>query len=316
MLKKLKKKTRKAIGKKYRRKLGKDIRKKFERKSSKGRANGSNKKENMPEKNKNSKADSVPENETERATAFDRTLKALESVLVLVAFLLFNSIFGLTYAIAISTLVSLWFLYSRYKRGIDIGKFLPILALLIVFRGFLGVLFNSATIYFRVSFIQGALVGVVLIVSAALNRNLLTVAAPYLFDFTQETQKHPIYQTTMRTLAILIGAYFILKAALDSWLLDTLVDSADNSGANAFLGIRTLIGFPLAAAVFLGCVGFAAKRFAAIPEFEGFASLMERQAAIYKGALGERSKTIKEKMKDKKEKARQMLKTRKKTEQE
>lgn len=240
--------------------------------------------------NGNSAVDLAKAPQTRIEGAQERASKAFESLIVVGVFLIFyNTPLGLAWAIGASTFTSLWFLYSRYKRGVALGKLLLIFALLFILRGVLGIVFDSEQVYFGVGILQGALVGVVFIGSVIIKRNMLVVAVPYVFDFKPEVQRHPVYAKTLNSLAVMLGSYYIVKAAFDLWLLDITGDSA-----NRFLIIKTIIGLPLSLVVFFGCISFAAKRFASIKEFEGFANLMERQTEIYKGALHNRTNSFKD----------------------
>lgn len=222
-----------------------------------------------------------------KGSAKEAALNGVESILVVALFLLFYNFLNLTWAIVAATVASLWLVYSRHRRGIPIGKFLPIIATLIIARGILGIVTDNEDIYFGAGIAQAGAVGLVLMGSVWFRRNLLVVAAPYLFDFTAPVQKHPVYSKTLDHLAYIAGTYYILKAGFDFWLL------LETDSANRYVIIKTLVSWPLGILLFWGCLFYAAKKFTAIPSFEGFASLMERQGVIYKEAIHDRSKSIK-----------------------
>ncbi len=216
-----------------------------------------------------------------KSRIYDNAVNGAESALVVVVFLVFYNLLDLRWAIGATTLSSLWFTYSRYRRGKSIGKVLPIATALIVGRGIAGIITDSRDVYFGIGIGVSVAFGVALAISALIRKNLLALAVPYFFDFPEHVKKHDLYISTLNRLAYFIGVYYVVKAGFDVWLLDI-------SSTNQFVIIRTIVGWPLGLAVFWGSVGYAARRLAKIPNWEGFRVMMERQAEIYKEAFSNR----------------------------
>ncbi len=234
-------------------------------------------KDGLPPVAHNLKADSAGSKKIGRSA-----LNGMESLVVGGLFLIFYNILNLIWAISVTTAASVWFTYSRYRRGVLIGKLLPIVAIFFIGKGLAGIITGSEDVFFLIEIGQGAAVGLVLIVSVFLKRNLLLPAIPYIFDFSPETKAHPIYKKTLNTIALAVGGYFVVKVSFDFWLLDV------TSSANIFKIVKTGMGWAGGLAIFWGSILYAAKRFAKIPNFEGFAVLIERHAEIYKDALRDR----------------------------
>ena len=222
----------------------------------------------------------------------DNALNGVESVLVVLTFIILFRFLNLEWAIGGTTVASLWFTYSRYRRGVNIGKFLPIIVLSIVARGVIGIIFGFE-VYTRVGIALGALVGIILIISALIKRNLLLMAVPYFFDFSDPVKNHKIYIRTLNTLAIALGIYYVLKAGFDFWLYEVSIteDGKVVKGVEGYVIIKFIVGWVLGLIIFWGCVAYAAIKFVKIPNFEGFLTMLERQTTVYSNAIKERFKS-------------------------
>ncbi len=208
----------------------------------------------------------------------DNVLNGLESFLVVTVFLIAYNLLDLRWAIGITSLASLWFVYSRYRRGKIIGIFLPLITLFIIARGLVGILTDSEDVYFGIGIASGVGFGIALAASALIRKNLLALAVPYFFDFPEMVKAHRIYMEVLNRLAYILGVYYVAKAGFDLWIYT-------NNSVNNYLIIKTLVGWPLGLIVFWSCVGYAARKFSKIPRWEGFIVMMERQTVIYKEAI-------------------------------
>ena len=213
-------------------------------------------------------------------------VSGLEGFLVITLFLVFYNTLDLKWGIAMATAGSLFVVISRFRRGAAIGKFLPIVTVLIVVRGVLGIVTDSENFYFGFGIAQRVAFVIVLLVSVLIGKNLVATAASYLFDFKPEIKVHPVYKHTLNRLAYVACIYYLIIAAFDTWLLA-------NSSVNGYVLLKTAVSWPLGLAAFWGSVGYASKKFSQIPGWEGFMVMMERQAhsyaAIFKQIRGKTS---------------------------
>ena len=109
-----------------------------------------------------------------------------EALFPLFAFIVVNRLFSLLWAIVVATLWSLKITFQRYRNGYPIGRFLPIVTIGIIARGVVGIITDSEAVYFGIGIGIKASVGVALIVSALLRKNLLAIYAPLLLGFQEE----------------------------------------------------------------------------------------------------------------------------------
>ncbi len=203
------------------------------------------------------------------------TAESFDSVMPIVLFLVLNKTLGLGWAIGGATAWSVKAAVSRRRRGLPIGRLLPLITAFIVARGVVGILTDSEAVYFGIGIGTKYAIGLGLIASVVVGRDVVGWAAPYLFGFDAETQRHPIYRRTTRIITLAIAVYELLSATFDIWLFN-------NASTNEYVFIRFVISWPLGMMLFLGSLAFAARRFAAIPGFPGVLALLEAQAGAQK----------------------------------
>jgi len=197
-------------------------------------------------------------------------------------FLVLNKTLGLGWAIGGATAWSVKAAISRRRRGLPIGRLLPIITAYLVARGLVGIITDSEDVYFGIGIGTKYAVGLALIGSVIAGRDVVGWAAPFLFGFDEATQRHPIYRSTTRTITLVAAAFELISATFDVWLLN-------NSSANQYVLIRFLVSWPLGMVAFLGSLAYAARRFAAIPGFPGVLALLEQQVEAHGAAEPEES---------------------------
>ncbi|MYL09579.1 MAG: hypothetical protein F4015_08930, partial [Acidimicrobiia bacterium] len=78
-----------------------------------------------------------------RADVFDQYMP-------IVLFLVLNSAFGLIPAIAAMTAWAVKAQVSRYRRGLPLGRVMPIIVVYLLIRGTLGIIYDSEDVYFGI----------------------------------------------------------------------------------------------------------------------------------------------------------------------
>ena len=96
-----------------------------------------------------------------------------DSLMPVIIFIGLNRLAGLPWAITGATLWSLKVAYTRKRRGLTIGKFLPIVTAGIIARGVIGIITDSEAVYFGIGIATKAAIGLALIGSALIGRNLV-----------------------------------------------------------------------------------------------------------------------------------------------
>ncbi len=206
---------------------------------------------------------------------------ALDSVMPIILFLGIRRLVNLSWAIVAATLWALKVAYVRKRRGHPIGKFLPIVTVAIIARGTIGIITDSEAVYFGVGIGIKASVGLGLIVSALVGRNVIAHYAPMLFGFDRATRTHPVYHRAMDRVAWVAGLSSLVSAGFDVWLFN-------NSSVGGYLTIRFFVNWPFTTLVLFGCLAYLGRELSRIPGFPGIAELLEARLHEYEDALKHR----------------------------
>ena len=129
-------------------------------------------------------------------------------------------------------------------------------------RGIIGIVTDSEAVYFGIGIASKFAIGLALVGSVVIGRNLLGILAPYVFGFDEELQQHPVYKSTMAVLTIIAGCYYFISAGFDIWLFN-------NSSANGYVVIRTVVNWPFAMTTIAICSWYAHVPFQAHRGFPG-----------------------------------------------
>ena len=202
----------------------------------------------------------------------------LDSMMPIILFLALRRFAGLAWGIVGATVWALKVAYMRKRRGHPIGKFLPIITVGIIVRGVLGILTDSEAVYFGIGIGVKAAVGVGLIVSALIGRNLIADYAPLLFGFDRTTSEHPIYARAMHRVAWVAGIAALVSAAFDVWLFN-------RSSVGGYLTIRFFVNWPFTSAVLFGCIAYLGRELAKIPGFPGMSEVLDQRMKQYESAM-------------------------------
>ena len=205
----------------------------------------------------------------------------LDSIMPVFLFIGLNRLAGLPWAIAGATAWSLKAAYSRKRRGLTIGKFLPLITLGIIARGVIGILTDSEAVYFGIGIATKAAIGVALIGSALVGRNLIATYAPMLFGFDAATVAHSIYKRAMDRVAWVAGIAEFMSAGFDIWLFN-------NSSVDGYLLIRFIVNWPFTTIVLMGCIVYLSRQLDKIPGFLGMSELLDRRMGQYEQAIRQR----------------------------
>ncbi len=205
----------------------------------------------------------------------------LDSVMPIILFLGLRRLFGLAWGIVGATAWALKVAVQRKRNGHPIGKFLPIITAGIIARGVIGIITDSEAVYFGIGIGVKAAVGVGLIATVLIGRNLVATYAPVLMGFDDATVAHPIYRRAMDRVAIAAGVAQLLSAGFDVWLYN-------NSSVSGYLTIRFFVNWPFTTLVLFGCFAYLGRQLARIPGFPGINALLESRMAQYESAVRDR----------------------------
>lgn len=205
----------------------------------------------------------------------------LDSIMPIILFLGLRRLFGLAWGIVGATAWALKVAVQRKRSGHPIGKFLPIITAGIIARGIVGIITDSEAVYFGIGIGVKAAIGVVLIGSVLIGRNLIAAYAPLLVGFDDATVANPIYRRAMDRVAIAAGVAQLISSAFDVWLYN-------NSSVSGYLTIRFFVNWPFTTLVLFGAFAYLGRELAKIPGFPGMNALLEMRMAQYETAVRDR----------------------------
>jgi hypothetical protein len=226
-------------------------------------------------------ADDAPEADRDGAPPPLVMGSGLDSAMPVVIFIIVNRLVGLPWAIAGATAWSLKAALTRKRRGMPIGKLLPIITVGILLRGAIGIITDSEAVYFGIGIATKAGIGLVLIVTALIGRNLIATYAPLVFGFDRATTASPQYQSAMKHISIAAGCGQIISAAFDVWLFN-------NASVDGYLIIRMFVNWPFTTLLLFGSVAYLGHRLRELPGFPGMMNLLEGRMSQHEDAMRER----------------------------
>ena len=188
----------------------------------------------------------------------------------IVLFLVLNSAFGLAPAIAAMTLWAIKAQISRYRRGLPLGRVMPIIVVYLLIRGTLGIIYDSEEVYFGIGISAKGLAALALLISAAMKRNGVGYALPYLVPIDRDTKSHPEYRAATRRTSIGVALVVLASVGFDTWLLQ-------NASINEFVLIRLGVNWGLSILTLLMIGLYLNRRLRRIPGFPGIMPLVERR---------------------------------------
>ncbi len=188
----------------------------------------------------------------------------------IVLFLVLNSAFGLAPAIVAMTLWAVKAQISRFRRGLPLGRVMPIIVVYLLIRGTLGIVYDSEDVYFGIGISAKALAGLALLVSAVMRRNATGYALPYLVPIDRDTKTHPEFRAATQRVSVAVALVVFASVGFDTWLLQ-------NASTNKFVLIRLGVNWGASVATILGAGVYLDRSLRRIPGFPGMMPLIERR---------------------------------------
>ena len=188
----------------------------------------------------------------------------------IVLFLVLNSVAGLVWAIGAMTLWAIKAQVSRYRRGLPLGRVMPIIVAYLLVRGTLGIIYDSEDVYFGIGIGAKALAALALLVSAAFRRNATGYALPFLVPIDHDTKSHSEYRAATRRVSIAVALIVFASVGFDIWLLQ-------NASINKFVLIRLGVNWGLSILTIVAAGLYLNRRLRRIPTFPGLMPLVEQR---------------------------------------
>ena len=192
---------------------------------------------------------------------------SLDSLVPIVVFVVVNRFAGLRWAVAAATAGSLQVVVSRHRRGIALGRFVPLITVAVIGRGIIGVVTDSETVYFGLGIATKYVVAAALSVSVLIRRPLGVVAAITVFPTTAAAADHSGFRSTMSIVTLIAGAYYAVSASFDIWLFR-------RSSVEGYVIIRFLVNWPLSIAAVVAALVIMRRRLPSVPGLTAMTSML------------------------------------------
>ena len=146
-----------------------------------------------------------------------------------------GELWGDRLAIILMTLAAGWAVVQRQRRGESIGWWIPSIAVYLFIRGIAGLIWGE-DVFLAIGIGLKVALGLAALISVLIGRALAGALAPLVLPFSQQTQQHERYVSTMRNITLAYAVYQLATVGFEIWLL------GESDSGSAFLIIRTLVG--------------------------------------------------------------------------
>ena len=181
---------------------------------------------------------------------------------------LFTDLWGDRIAIVLMTLAAGWAVVQRHRRGEGIGWWIPSIAIYLFIRGIAGLIWGE-DVFLAIGIALKVCLGLAALGSVLIGKPLAAKLAPLVLPFSEATQNHRRFITTMRNLTLSYAIYQLITVGFEIWLL------GETESGTGFLIIRTVIGSVAGFFGFLAAIFYADRRLKGIPDFPGVMNQFE-----------------------------------------
>ena len=198
----------------------------------------------------------------------------LDQFMPVVLFLVFYNLVNTEVAVIAATAWSVKAAYSRRRRGLPIGAWLPAITGYLLVRAAISIAVerelvdfgvSAEAVYFGIGIGTKMLVGVAAAVTILAGRPFMVWAARRFLRLPEAVQSHPDFVSTMRNVTWVITVYEVGSAVWDFWLYN-------NAGVSLFLVTRQVVNFVAAFLLIFATLLYVDRRFSKI---DGCPSLVD-----------------------------------------
>ena len=198
----------------------------------------------------------------------------LDQFMPVVLFLVFYNLVNTEIAVLAATAWSVKAAYSRRRRGLPIGTWLPAITAYLLVRAVISIAVerelvdfgvSAEAVYFGIGIGTKMLVGLAAAATILVGRPLAVWAVRWVADLPDEVRSDRRFISTLRDVTWVIAFYEIGSSVWDIWLFN-------NSGVNVFLITRQVVNFAAAFALIFATLAYVDRRFSKI---DGCPSLVE-----------------------------------------
>lgn len=222
---------------------------------------------------------SEPAEAAETAAADIRSearMSNLDQFMPVVLFLVFYNLVGTEAAVITATAWSVKAGYSRKRRGLPLGAWLPLITAYLIVRAGVTIAVerdlidfgvSSEAVYFGIGFGTKMLIGIAIAVTIIMGRPLLAWLIPRLVPLAPAVVSDPRYVRTMANASWIAAGYEIFSSVWDIWLFN-------NSGVSVFLLTRQVVNFVVAFAVITVSLMYIDRRLTPIDAYPGLVEVL------------------------------------------
>ncbi len=206
----------------------------------------------------------------------------LDQFMPVVLFLVFYNLVNTEWAVATATLWSAKAAYSRRRRGLRIGAWLPAITVYLIIRAAISIAVDrelvdfgvsSEAVYFGIGIGTKILIGLVVMGTILVGRPFAALAVTWVINFPESMRSHPRFVATMRNVTWVIVFYELVSSAWDIWLFN-------NSGVNFFVVTRQVVNFVVSFGLIMATMLYVDKRLAGVPGWPGLTRLVDPTGRI------------------------------------
>ena len=202
----------------------------------------------------------------------------LDQLMPVVLFLAFYNLVNTEVAVIAATAWSVKAAYSRRRRGLPIGAWLPAITGYLLVRAAVSIAVerdlvdfgvSSEAVYFGIGIGTKMLVGVAAAVTILVGKPFALWAARRFLQLPEAVHGHPGFVSTMRNVTWVITVYEVGSAVWDIWLYNS-------AGVNLFLVTRQVVNFFVAFLLIFATFVYVDRRFAKIDGCPSLVDLFSR----------------------------------------
>ncbi|MDE0267452.1 MAG: hypothetical protein OXI96_00220 [Acidimicrobiaceae bacterium] len=200
-----------------------------------------------------------------------------DQIMPVVLFLVFYNFGNTEIAVLAATAWSIKAAYSRLRRGLPIGTWLPVITVYLLVRAAVSIAVernlvdfgvSGEAVYFGTGIATKVLIGLIMAGSVLVGKPLALWAADKVLSLPEAMRSHPVFVTTLRNVTWVAAFYELASSVWDVWLFN-------NAELNIFLVGRQVFNFIMLFLLILATFVYVDKRFSKLlPGWPGMAELL------------------------------------------
>jgi hypothetical protein len=206
----------------------------------------------------------------------------LDQIMPVALFLVLYNLVGTIWAVIAATAWSVKAAFSRKRRGLPIGAWLPLITAYLLIRAGITIAVerewidfgvSAEAVYFGIGFATKMGVGIAIGLTIVMGRPMLAWLVPKLIRLDHNVISDPRYVTTMARASWVAAGYEVVSSIWDIWLYN-------NSGVSVFLVTRQVVNFVVAFLVITVTLMYVDRRLEPIEAYPGLVEVLGESGRI------------------------------------